>query len=336
VPDVPTAGYGKLVLQWGRDNQNLSKKTRVKYLNVLERFDAFLQVRGLRLAGPGWNHQHVTDFTNGLKSRTGASPAAATTKNNVRAAIMSFVAWGIATVPPAWKQKPFDMRFPPRARGRRLPPDGFTSKEVKDILDAPGEMRRLGKKRPANLHRDRAILALGAHTGARVHEIVERRVGDVFAVRRGRRTGRLCIAGIRDWMQVTGGKGGVDYRPPLPRATHEVLWDYLLGERDRVASGDEFLFPGGSEGHVSTSTAQTVCREAAEFVRAHTGGFHAFRRAAITRWASACKGDIGKLGELRMMTGQSSNKILLMYITGASESEMRRLSEEASLELEEV
>ncbi len=122
--------------------------------------------------------------------------------------------------------------------------------------------------------RDRTLFAICLFTAARIHEACTLLTQDIYTTQ-GRVRPRLII-------RKSNTKGKLATRSiPVIEDLRRLLTDYY------PQAGDEYLFPGRSDGHISEDSAARILRHACEHVGIIGASTHSFRRTALTQMSNA-------------------------------------------------
>lgn len=122
--------------------------------------------------------------------------------------------------------------------------------------------------------RDRTLFAICLFTAARIHEACTLLTQDIYTAK-GQVRPRLII-------RKANSKGKLATRSiPVIEDLRRLLTDYY------PLAGDEYLFPGRSDGHLSEDSAARILRHACERMGIIGVSTHSFRRTALTQMSNA-------------------------------------------------
>jgi integrase/recombinase XerD len=122
--------------------------------------------------------------------------------------------------------------------------------------------------------RDRTLFAVCLFTAARIRECCTLLTSDIYTAT-GKVRPRLII-------RKSNTKGKLATRSiPVIDDLRRLLTEYYS------LAGDEYLFPGRSDGHISEDSAARILRQACKAVGLEGASTHSFRRTALTQMSSA-------------------------------------------------
>lgn len=122
--------------------------------------------------------------------------------------------------------------------------------------------------------RDRTLFAICLFTAARIHEACTLLTQDIYTAK-GQVRPRLII-------RKANSKGKLATRSiPVIEDLRRLLTDYY------PLAGDEYLFTGRSDGHLSEDSAARILRHACERMGIIGVSTHSFRRTALTQMSNA-------------------------------------------------
>ena len=125
-----------------------------------------------------------------------------------------------------------------------------------------------------NNERDRTLFGVCLFSAARIRECCTLLTSDIYTPK-GQIRPRLIIR-----KGSTKGKLGTRSIPVI-EDLRKLLTDYY------PLAGDQYLFPGRSNGHISEDSAARILRQACQSVGIEGASTHSFRRTALTQMSSA-------------------------------------------------
>jgi len=122
--------------------------------------------------------------------------------------------------------------------------------------------------------RDRALFAVCLFSACRIREAVTLQTTDIYTPK-GQVRSQLII-------RKANTKGKLSTRTiPVIEDLRQILSNYYLD------AGDDYLFPGRSDGHISEDSAARILRTACKEVGIIGVSTHSFRRTALTQMSNA-------------------------------------------------
>ncbi len=203
-----------------RDERGLSKNTIASYsdcmkllvLHVCDHFGIQPEAIDIQMI----NHERILAFLDSIENERKNCPA---TRNQRLAAIKTFFHFLARNVPELMEQNELIQRINFKKTDHR-PPPSLTIEEVASIVSEPDSTTLLGS-------RDQALLQLMYNTGARVQELADLRVSDIYF------DGQSSVT--------LTGKGRKTRVLPLWEITLDLIKDYLKNRKNLGIESDHLF-----------------------------------------------------------------------------------------------